>query len=62
MKIRSCAFCLMMLLLFVSIAWAGQKLESNIDDQVAVEVTVYNSNLGLIKDIRQVELPKGLVN
>ena len=51
---------MMMLLLFVSIAWAQNKLESNIDDQVAVEVTVYNSNLGLIKDTRQVELPEGL--
>ena len=60
MRIRSCTFCVMMLLLFVSMAWARNKLESNIDDQVAVEVTVYNSNLGLIKDIRRVELPKGL--
>lgn len=33
--------------------------KSTIDDQVAVEVTVYNSNLGLVKDTRKIKLPKG---
>lgn len=32
---------------------------STVDDQVAVEVTVYNNNLGLIKDTRKVALPVG---
>ena len=43
-----------------SIAKAEEKVsKSTIDDQVAVEVTVYNNNLGLIKDTRNVELPLG---
>jgi hypothetical protein len=33
--------------------------KSTIDDQTAVEVTVYNSNLGLVKDTRKVQLPVG---
>ncbi len=33
--------------------------KSTVDDQVAVEVTVYNNNLGLIKDMRKVKLPVG---
>ncbi len=38
---------------------AGESLKSTAEDQVGVEVTVYNSNLGLIKDTRNVALPKG---
>jgi hypothetical protein len=45
---------------FSSAAIADKKVsKSTIDDQVAVEVTVYNKNLGLIKDTRNVELPLG---
>jgi hypothetical protein len=45
---------------FSSIAKAEEKVsKSTIDDQVAVEVTVYNKNLGLIKDTRKVELSPG---
>lgn len=50
---------LVLLFVFFGSASAQTKLESNINDQVAVEVTVYNTNLGLIKDVRQVALPKG---
>jgi len=59
MKNKSCVFGLALLLVLCSSAWAQTGLESNVNDQVAVEVTVYNSNLGLIKDIRRLELPKG---
>ena len=34
-------------------------LSSNLDDQTGVAVTVYNVNLGLVKDQRQIKLPKG---
>jgi len=34
-------------------------LKSTLDDQKSVEVTVYNNNLGLVKDIRSIDLPKG---
>ena len=33
--------------------------QSTIEDQRAIEVTVYNSNIGLVKDLRQVTLPAG---
>lgn len=39
---------------------AAQKSLSDINDQIAVEVTVYNSNIGLVKDQRGVRLGKGL--
>ena len=35
-------------------------MKSTIDDQTGVEVTVYNSNLGLIKDVRRIDLDKGV--
>lgn len=38
---------------------ARPQAESRVDDQVAVEVTVYNNDLGLIKDVRRVSLPVG---
>jgi len=37
-------------------------LTSSIEDQEEVSVTVYNSNLGLVKDTRQIHLPSGLTN
>jgi hypothetical protein len=33
--------------------------QSTADEQIGMEVTVYNNNLGLIKDTRKVSLPKG---
>lgn len=33
---------------------------SGLDDQKSVEVTVYNNNLGLIKDSRDIRLPEGV--
>lgn len=41
--------------------FAMQKSFSNIDTQTAVEVTVYNSNIGLVKDQREIKLSKGLL-
>jgi hypothetical protein len=35
-------------------------LVSSIDDQRGVEVTVYNVNIGLVKDVRQVRLSQGV--
>lgn len=34
-------------------------MQSSLEDQQSVELTVYNSNLGLVKDVRSVKLPKG---
>ncbi|MCB9757331.1 MAG: DUF4139 domain-containing protein [Candidatus Omnitrophica bacterium] len=40
-------------------ACAAADLVSTIKDQESVEVTVYNSNLGLVKDTRKIKLNKG---
>jgi len=33
---------------------------STLDDQKSVSLTIYNVNLGLVKDLRQIKLPKGI--
>ncbi len=40
-------------------AWAADDVKSTLDDQKSVEVTVYNNNLGLVKDVRSVDVPVG---
>lgn len=42
-----------------SAAFAAPDLTSTLRDQESVEVTVYNSNLGLVKDTRKIKLPEG---
>ncbi|HSO71443.1 MAG TPA: DUF4139 domain-containing protein [Thermodesulfobacteriota bacterium] len=39
--------------------WAIEKRTSTLADQTTLELTVYNSNLGLVKDLRQLPLPRG---
>src|SRR5439155_25126047 len=38
---------------------AAQTGSSTIDDQKSVAITVYNSNIGLVKDTRTLRLPRG---
>jgi hypothetical protein len=60
MKAISRIFCPVVLVILSAVAATGQTVsKSTVDDQVAVQVTVYNSNLGLIKDTRKVALPLG---
>ena len=60
MKAISYIFCSVILLVLSAIATAGQTVsKSAVDDQVAIQITVYNSNLGLIKDTRKIALPLG---
>lgn len=40
-------------------AQTGQAGASTIEDQKSVAITVYNSNLGLVKDTRTLRLPRG---
>ncbi|MDO8729758.1 MAG: DUF4139 domain-containing protein [Candidatus Omnitrophota bacterium] len=44
-----------------ALTWAAEPsvFKSTVDDQTSVEVTVYNSNLGLVKDVRKVRVPAG---
>ncbi len=48
--------------LFFDSAYPDDKdrgISSGLNDQAAVEVTVYNVNLGLVKDHRRINIPKG---
>lgn len=38
---------------------SGQANQSTIEDQKSVAITVYNSNIGLVKDTRTIRLPRG---
>ena len=44
---------------FVNTSSRAAALVSTLDDQQSVEVTVYNSNLGLVKDTRRLNLSQG---
>jgi len=59
MKKRLYILTLVALLLFSPCAYSQSVSKSTLDDQKSVEVTVYNNNLGLVKDIRSIDLPKG---
>lgn len=59
MKIGCPFFCLLIVLAACTASGAESVVKSTADEQVGVEVTVYNSNLGLVKDTRKVNLPKG---
>ncbi|MBF0217314.1 MAG: DUF4139 domain-containing protein [Candidatus Omnitrophica bacterium] len=37
----------------------AEPLQSTIDGQKNVEITIYNSNLGLVKDVRDIDIPSG---
>jgi hypothetical protein len=45
---------------FVVNANAAEQRSTDVNDQIALEVTVYNSNIGLVKDRRRIRLDKGV--
>ena len=59
MKIRYTIAVLAIVLMTTAATAAGPPAKSTADDQTGMEVTVYNSNIGLIKDTRNIVLPKG---
>ncbi|MEA3487032.1 MAG: DUF4139 domain-containing protein, partial [Thermodesulfobacteriota bacterium] len=61
MKTRYGILCLIILFLSSMAEAGGIVSKTTADDQTNVEVTVYNSNLGLIKDTRKVKIPRGEV-
>ncbi|MEJ2720289.1 MAG: DUF4139 domain-containing protein [bacterium] len=40
----------------------AQRRTSTADDRNSLSITIYNSNLGLVKDVREIELPRGIVD
>ena len=58
-RTRSLAALGMMCMPAVALAADSPVFKSTAEDQTAVEVTVYNSNMALIKDVRKVQLPAG---
>ena len=60
MRFSQMAGVLMSVFVFVPMSWAAEQVtKSTASDQVSVEVTAYNSDLALIKDVRQVKLEGG---
>lgn len=59
MKIRIILFCVIALFIATSAMGEGPVFKSTAEDQTGVEITVYNSNLGLVKETRRVEIPSG---
>src|SRR3989339_953545 len=41
---------------------AADSYESNVSQQKSVELTVYNQDLALIKDVREINIPSGSIN
>ena len=58
-QVKYWIFCLVVLLVSCTVAAGETLFESTNDDRVAVELTVYDSNLGLVKETRQLQLPMG---
>ena len=61
MEIKLSLMLFLVVILFSSVAEADKNVvsKSTIDDQIGVEVAVYNNNIGLIKETRKLTLPSG---
>jgi len=59
MKAKYLVFCLAVVMILPVMAVAETTVKSTAEEQAAVELTVYNSNLALVKDTRNIEIPAG---
>lgn len=60
MKIRVFIICLLIVFCSPVVRAGGETVaRCTVEDQVEVEVAVYNNNIGLVKDTRKVKLPAG---
>ena len=51
----------LLVFLFISVQWTlAEPLTSTLKDQQGMAVTIYNSNIGLVKDIRLIDLKTGV--
>lgn len=57
--LKAFLICASLIVLFFGPAQAGEVLSTGMEDQTGVELTVYNSDLGLVKDRRTVWLSRG---
>ncbi len=47
-------------LIIAGVSFADEVAKSTLDDQKELYITIYNNNLGLVKDIREISLAKGI--
>ncbi len=40
----------------------GREQKSTLEDQESISITIYNSDLGLVKDVRNLRLSRGVLN
>jgi len=59
MKVKYFIFCLVVVLVCSTTVAAETGVKSTAEEQAMVELTVYNNDLALVKDTRNVELPVG---
>lgn len=59
MKSKLSFLLVLILVMLMGSAYAVTEKQSNLDDQTGVAVTIYNENLALIKDTRQIRLDRG---
>jgi hypothetical protein len=59
MKVKCFIFCLVVILVSSTMVAAEAGVKSTAEEQAMIELTVYNNNLALVKDTRNVELPVG---
>ncbi|MDO3378526.1 DUF4139 domain-containing protein [Geoalkalibacter halelectricus] len=58
-RILSALLLAALLLGLAPLSWAGE-ITTSLDDRRALEVTIYNEDLALVKDLRRVRLPSGV--
>ena len=59
MKLKYGLFFVLLPIVLPGMVWGQSVQKSSIADQIGIKVTVYNNNLGLVKDIRKIQLPLG---
>lgn len=55
-----CGLVMTVLHVFVVSGVAAEKVRSTPDERESVAITIYNTNLGLVKEVRKLSLPKGV--
>jgi len=59
MKLKCWLLFVLLPIVLPGAVWSQPVQKSGVAEQIGIKVTVYNDNLGLVKDIRKIKLPKG---